>query len=213
MIGSLRGVLVDKSAKGDVVIETASGVGYRLSVTSPTLASLVAAGSDSVFLHVHTHVREDALQLFGFSAREERVTFDLLISTHGVGPSLALAILSAHSPSSLRTAIDTEDVDALTLVPGVGKKTAARLLIELKSKFDGADLDLPATLVTAGSNPAISAPAELAAGDPRNDVRAALSELGYGSDEVKAVVRKLPTKGDSSALLRQALKLLSEGGL
>ncbi len=210
MIGSIRGVVVDKSAKGDVVVETSSGVGYRLTVTGPTLASLVSAGTDSVFLHVHTHVREDALQLFGFFAREERVTFELLISTHGVGPSLALAILSAHSPSSLRTAVATEDADALTLVPGVGKKTAARLLIELKSKFDGAELDLPTTLVTAGSSPATTVAGESET-DPRNDVRAALAELGYGADEVRAVVRKLPTKGDTSLLLRQALKLLSEG--
>jgi holliday junction DNA helicase RuvA len=207
MIGSIRGKVIDKSAKGDVVVETQSGVGYRLTVTGPTLASLVSAGSDSVFLHVHTHVREDALQLFGFFAREERVTFELLISTHGVGPSLALAILSAHSPSSLRTAVATEDADALTLVPGVGKKTAARLLIELKSKFDGAELDLPATLVTAGSNPVATA---TDATDPRNDVRAALAELGYGTDEIRAVARKLPTSGDTAALLRQALKFLSE---
>jgi holliday junction DNA helicase RuvA len=210
MIGSIRGTVVDRSAKGEVIIETPSGVGYRLTVSATTLSALIAAGGDSVFLFVHTHVREDALQLFGFGGRDERVTFELLIGTHGVGPSLALAILSAHTPSSLRNAVASDDVDGLTLVPGVGKKTAARLLIELKSKFDGADLDLPAVLVTAGS--ALGAKAATAdAADPRNDVRAALVELGYGADEVKAVLRQLPTEGDSSALLRQALVLLAEG--
>ncbi len=206
MIGSVRGSLIDRSAKGDVLIETASGVGYRITVTARTLGSLIAAADQSVFLHVHTHVREDALQLFGFPNREERITFELLIGTHGVGPALALAILSAHTPSSLRAAIATEDVDSLTLVPGVGKKTAARLLIELKSKFEGADLDLPAVLVTAAA-----APGGVAEADNRNDVRAALSELGYTAEEVRSVVRRLPATGDTSALLRQALVLLADG--
>jgi holliday junction DNA helicase RuvA len=210
MIGSIRGTVVDRSAKGDVIIETSSGVGYRLTVSATTLSAVIAAGSESVFLFVHTHVREDALQLFGFGGRDERITFELLISTHGVGPSLALAILSAHTPSSLRTAVAAEDVAALTLVPGVGNKTAARLLIELKSKFDGADLDLPAALVTAGAGLGAKAiGAETA--DPRHDVRAALGELGYGAEEVKAVLRQLPAVGESPALLRQALGLLAEG--
>jgi holliday junction DNA helicase RuvA len=209
MIGSIRGVVVDRNAKGDVVVETASGVGYRLAVP-PAVLSRLPVGGDAVFLYVHTHVREDALLLYGFLTREERVTFELLISTHGVGPSLALAVLSAHSPSSLRSAVATEDVDALTLVPGVGKKTAARLLIELKSKFEGAELDLPATLVTAGSAPA---PGGTGGddGDARADVRAALVELGYATEEVRTVLRRLPTSGDTSTLLRQALTLLSEG--
>jgi holliday junction DNA helicase RuvA len=206
MIGSVRGIVIDRSAKGEVLVETSAGVGYRLTVTTRTLAALATGHDEPVFLHVHTHVREDALLLFGFLAREERVTFELLISTHGVGPSLALAILSAHTPSSLRTAVATEDADALTLVPGVGKKTAARLLIELKSKFEGADLDLPATVVTVGTAP--GAPAEA---DGRNDVRAALAELGYSADEIKSVVRRLPVSGDTSALLRQALALLADG--
>jgi holliday junction DNA helicase RuvA len=208
MIGSVRGTVIDRSPKGEVIVETSSGVGYRLTVSAPTMSLLTSGTGETVFLHVHTHVREDALQLFGFAAREERVTFELLISTHGVGPALALAILSAHTPSSLRTAVATDDTDALTLVPGVGKKTAARLLIELKSKFDGADLDLPVSLVTAGSAPAVAA---AGSSDARSDVRAALGELGYGADEVKNVLRRLPADGDSAALLRQALVLLADG--
>lgn len=206
MIGSVRGSVIDRSAKGDVLIETSSGVGYRVMVTARTLGSLVGLGDQQTFLHVHTHVREDALLLFGFPTREERITFELLISTHGVGPALALAILSAHTPSSLRIAVASEDGDALTLVPGVGKKTAARLLIELKSKFEGADLDLPAVLVTAAA-----APGDTAEGDNRNDVRAALGELGYNAEEVRSVVRRLPTSGDTAMLLRQALVLLADG--
>lgn len=206
MIGSVRGQLIDRSAKGDVLIETVSGVGYRVTVTAKTLGLLATSADESVFLLVHTHVREDALQLFGFLTREERITFELLISTHGVGPALALAILSAHTPSSLRSAVASEDADALTLVSGVGNKTAARLLIELKSKFEGADLDLPAVLVTAAS-----APGSLSEADGRNDVRAALAELGYSADEVRSVVRRLPASGDTSALLRQALVLLADG--
>lgn len=206
MIGSVRGSVIDRSAKGDVLIETSSGVGYRVMVTARTLGALVGLGDQQTFLHVHTHVREDALLLFGFPTREERITFELLISTHGVGPALALAILSAHTPSSLRVAVASEDGDALTLVPGVGKKTAARLLIELKSKFEGADLDLPAVLVTAAA-----APGGTAEGDNRSDVRAALAELGYSAEEVRSVVRRLPTSGDTAMLLRQALVLLADG--
>jgi holliday junction DNA helicase RuvA len=207
MIGSIRGTVLDRSGKGELIVETSSGVGYRLTVTPSVLSSGSEVGS-TVLLYVHTHVREDALTLYGFGARDERVTFELLISTHGVGPALALAILSAHTPSSLRTALATDDVDALMMVPGVGKKTAARLLIELKSKFDSADLDLPALMVTAAGKAPIGASG---ATDPRNDVRAALSELGYGADEVRNVIRRLPTTGDQQSLLRQALILIADG--
>ncbi len=207
MIGSVRGTVLDRSAKGELIVETSSGVGYRLTVTPSVLAAGTELGA-AVLLYVHTHVREDALLLYGFMSRDERVTFELLISTHGVGPSLALAILSAHTPSSLQSALASDDVDALTMVPGVGKKTAARLLIELKSKFESADLDLPATLVTAAGK---TVAAVVATNDPRNDVRAALSELGYGPDEVRNVVRRLPSTGDEQSLLRQALALIAEG--
>ncbi len=209
MIGSVRGTVLDRSAKGELIVETASGVGYRLTVTPSVMASGTELGA-TLLLYVHTHVREDALLLYGFTSREERVTFELLISTHGVGPSLALAVLSAHTPSSLRTALATDDVDALTMVPGVGKKTAARLLIELKSKFDSADLDLPATLVTAGGKTGVAA-VDSKDADPRNDVRAALVELGYAPDEVRNVIRRLPQTGDQSTLLRQALVLIADG--
>ena len=208
MIGSLRGTLLDRSAKGDVIIDTASGVGYRVSVTPNTLAALGELGSQ-VFLHIHTHVREDALVLFGFPGRDERVCFELLLGAHGVGPALALAILTAHTPSSLRMAVATDDADALTLVPGVGKKTAARLLIELKSRLESPDFDLASGGVTAAPG-ALGAAVADDGGDARADVRAALTELGYGTDEVRSVLRKLPAEGDPSSLLRQALAILSD---
>lgn len=209
MIGSLRGTLIDRSAKGDVIIDTASGVGYKVTVTPATLAAMGELGA-TVFLHVHTHVREDALVLFGFPHRDERVCFELLLGAHGVGPALALAILTAHTPGSLRTAVATDDADALTLVPGVGKKTAARLLIELKSRLESPDLELASAGVVAAPGALGASSVSLDGGDARADVRAALGELGYGTEEVRAVLRKLPADGDSKTLLRQALAILSD---
>lgn len=194
MIGSLRGSLVDRSPDGEVLVE-AGGVGYRTLVTPATLGALGRLGSP-VFLHVHTHVREDAIVLYGFSSRDERVCFEALIGAHGVGPALALAILSVHSPAALRRALADDDVGALTLVPGVGRKTAARLLLDLKSR-----LELPEPeLVAPGGQPGTPA---------RADLRNALSGLGYEADEVRRVLRELPDEGELDALLRDALRLLA----
>jgi holliday junction DNA helicase RuvA len=207
MIGSLRGRFIDRSPKGEVLIDV-GGVGYRVTVAPSTVAKMGPL-DDEVFVHVYTHVREDAIILFGFSGRDERLCFEVLISAHGVGPSLAMAILSSHSPETLRTAVATDDVDALTTVPGVGKKTAARLIIELKSKLAGTDFgDYDAALAAAGNGTAKMIAAS-ESNDPRNDVRAALTELGYGTDEVRNTIRKLPPEGDSSTLLRQALAILA----
>lgn len=192
MIGSLRGVVLDRAATGELLVE-AGGVGYRLVVTPATLAG--AALGEPVFLHVHTHVREDALVLYGFGGREERVCFEALLGAHGVGPALALAILSALSPHALRRALATDDAEALTAVPGVGKKTAARLLLELKAR-----LDLP----DAEPGPLGAAPA-----GPRTDVRVALAGLGYGADEVRDVVAALPEDGPVEDLLKSALRQLA----
>ena len=195
MIGSLRGVLLDRSPVGEVLVEV-GGVGYRATVAPSTLASLGDLGSQ-VFLHVHTHVREDALVLYGFATLDERRCFEALIGAHGVGPALALAILSVHSPTALRRALLSDDVDALTLVPGVGKKTAARLLVELKSRMDVPEADL----VPVG---ALSSPADAA----RAEVRAALAGLGYGPDEIRSVVIDM-ADAPVEDLLRTALKQLA----
>jgi holliday junction DNA helicase RuvA len=203
MIASLRGTLIDRSAT-TATIEIGGGVGYLVTMAPPTLSELGAFGSD-VFVHVYTHVREDAIMLFGFATRDERRLFETLLSAHGVGPALALAILSALSPESLRSAVATDDVDALTMVPGVGKKTAARLLIELKSKLAVSGDDYSAAIAAAGDGgPGAKQPA-----DARADVRAALAELGYGSDEIRNAVRTLPPDGDASVLLREALTILA----
>jgi Holliday junction DNA helicase RuvA len=200
MIGSLRGTLLDR-APGEVLVEV-GGVGYRVTVTPSTSVDLGHLGDD-VFVHVHHHVREDAQTLYGFATRDERVAFEALIGAHGVGPSLALAILSVHSPAQLRAALAADDVAALCLVPGVGKKTAARLLVELKSRLDlGEVVDL--TAVTGNGNGATSAAPNALA-----DVRDALAGLGYGPDEIRDVLADLPPEGDAGELVRMALKRLA----
>ena len=174
-----------------------SGVGYRVAVPNGTLGAVGELGAP-VFLHVHTAVREDAIVLYGFPTREERACFEALVAAHGVGPALALAILSVHSPAALRRIVLNDDVDALTEVPGVGKKTAARLLLELKSRLELPDLG--AELVAVGDGAALAAQAE---------VRAALAGLGYGADEVKEAVRALPEDGSVEEMLRAALRTLA----
>src|SRR5207244_10952734 len=129
-----------RSPPGEVLVEV-GGRGYRATVTPATLASAGDLG-DNVFLHTHLHVREDALTLYGFATRDERACFEALIGAHGVGPALALAILAVHSPDSLRRTLADDDLDSLCLVPGVGKKTAVRLLVELKSRLAVPDIDL-----------------------------------------------------------------------
>lgn len=191
MIGLLRGRVVDRTRKGEVIVDV-NGVGYRILVAPRTLAALGLPGSD-VVLHTHLHVREDALTLFGFATREERDCFESVIGARGVGPSLAMAILSVHSPSDLARLLAEGDVDALTLVPGVGRKTAVRLLVELKAR-----LDVPLGGDELGG----------ATGD-RADLRAALAGLGYDNDEIGEVLRELPGDGDVEDLLRTALKMLS----
>lgn len=193
MIGSVRGTVIDRSASGEVLVET-GGVGYRLLVPLGALPEL--APGASVFCHTHLHVREDAMTLYGFPSREERDTFEVLIGASGVGPKLALAILSVHSPAALRRALVEDDLDALTLVPGVGKRTAQRLLVDLKAR-----LDVPLTEVL-DAEPG-------APGRTRAEVREALAGLGYAPDEVRAVMGQLPDDGPVEDLLRDALKLLS----
>ena len=191
MIGSLRGVLLDRSAAGEVTVEV-GGVGYRAVVAPRTLVELGELGSP-VFLYTHLHVREDAMVLYGFTTSDERVCFEALIGAHGVGPALALAILSVHAPAALRRALLDDDVAVLTLVPGVGKKTAARLLLDLKTRLEVPDLEL------VSSN----------GGSTRADLGAALAGLGYQPDEVRDVLRELPAEGNVDTLLRDALKLLA----
>jgi holliday junction DNA helicase RuvA len=199
VIGSLRGTLLDRWGDGELLIEV-SGVGYRVTVTPTTLVE-VGELDGPVFVHIHHHLREDAQVLYGFLTRSERDCFESLLAAHGVGPALALGILSVHGPDALSRVVADDDIDALCLVPGVGKKTAARLLIELKSSLSRPVLD------AIGSDAATPA----AAPSARADVREALANLGYGPDEVASVVRELPEADDVSLLLKEALQRLAVG--
>ena len=192
MIGSVRGTVLERTPVGEVLVE-AGGVGYRCLVPLSALPNL-APGAPT-FLMTHLHVREDAMTLFGFPTRDERDTFEALIGASGVGPKLALAILSVHPPGALRRAVLDDDLDALCLVPGVGKRTAQKLMIELRTRLDVPDVDLR----DAGET---TPPA-------RAEVRAALTELGYGTDEIRAVLADLPPEGGVEDLLRDALRQLA----
>mgnify|MGYP001206028276 FL=1 len=201
MIGSLRGRLLDRGPDGELLIEV-GGVGHRVQVT-PSTSVTIGEVDGEVFVHTHHAVREDSETLYGFATIAERRVFESLISAHGVGPALGLAILSVHGPDALRRAVAEDDVAALCLVPGVGKKTAARLVMELKSK-----LDLPEGEIAVPSGDSGQASAS---GDSRADVRTALEGLGYGADEIHAVLVDLPTEGDVGGLLKDALRRLASG--
>ncbi len=200
MIGSLRGTLLDRSLDGEILIEV-EGVGYRVQAGPATSARLGDVGGE-VFAWVHHHVREDADTLYGFASKDERDVFEALIGAHGVGPALAMAILSVHPPVNLVRVLADDDVAALCLVPGVGKKTAQRLLIELKTK-----LDIPLGEDTTGSSMADAAPPGSAMA-VRADVRGALAELGYLPEEIAEATRELP-EGDAGVLLKEALRRLA----
>ena len=191
MIGSVRGSVLERSAAGEVLVEV-GGVGYRVLV--PLSAVPALAPGAGAFLFTHLHVRDDAMLLYGFPTREERDTFEVLIGASGVGPKLALAILSVHSPAALRRALVDDDIDALTLVPGVGKRTAQRLAVELKARLDVPDVET----VDAKAPPSA-----------RSEVRAALSGLGYEPDEVRDVLAQIDGDGSVEELLRHALKMLA----
>jgi holliday junction DNA helicase RuvA len=191
MIGSLRGEVLERDLDGSVLIEV-GGIGYLVHVSHRALAELEP--STSAFLYIHHHIREADQQLFGFLTRDERVTFQTLIGTHGVGPALAMAIIATHPPVALVDIVASQDIASLTLVPGVGKKTAERLLVELKSR-----LNMPVLDGVDGSPSGGSAMA---------DVREALGGLGYGDGEIRDTLRALTSTGDAAELLRDALKVL-----
>ena len=190
MIGSLRGEILERDLDGSVLIEVA-GIGYVVHVSQRALAELEP--STTAFVYVHHHIREADQQLFGFLTRDERVTFQTLIGTHGVGPALGMAIIATHPPTALVDIVVSQDVAALTLVPGVGKKTAERLLVELKSRLSVPVLDGVGT--TGG-------------GSVMTDVREALLGLGYGDNEIRDTLRELSPSGDAATMLRDALKAL-----
>jgi Holliday junction DNA helicase RuvA len=218
VIGLLRGAVVVRSGEGEVIVDV-GGVGYRVAVTPATAAALVVGGTAAeATLYVHTHVREDAIVLYGFVHDDERRCFEVLLGSHGVGPALALAIMASLSPAALSTAVLEEDLDTLCTVPGVGRKTAARLLIELKSRLDLPDLSLSGAGIgggigaNGGAGVGVGGP-----GDPglrpsrtsRAEARAALSELGYAPDEIRGALDGLRDDVGVEEMLRLALRELA----
>jgi len=179
-----------------VVIETASGVGYRLAVSAETLRHVPAAG-ESVSLLTHLVVREDALSLYGFATEEERDLFLLLIGVQGVGPKMAVAVLSGGAPRELVASVAAGDVKRLTAVPGIGKRTAERIIVELREKVGALD-----AVPVAGEGGEITV---RRADDPRTLARDGLVELGFSLEEAEALLAG--AVGDTPEdLLQQALR-------
>lgn len=207
MISHLSGTLLAKHATS--VIVNVGGVGYEVTIPVTTFYDLGEPPNAAVSLNIYTHVREDALQLFGFRTLRERELFTLLISVSGIGPKSAVAMLSGMSADEIVTAIRTNNYARLTSIPGVGRKTAERLVIELRDKM------------TALSSPALEQ--ELAAGGGgaalsedalREDTLAALTQLGFPKPAAeKAITSAIQEGGELSVetLLRRSLRQLSKG--
>jgi Holliday junction DNA helicase RuvA len=191
MIGKLTGTLGDKNPPQ--VLVDCNGVGYEVDVPMSTFYNLPGVG-EKVSLLTHFVVREDAQILYGFGSGAEREAFRLLIKISGVGPRTALSVLSGMSVSDIAQAVTMQDAGRLVKVPGIGKKTAERLLLELKGRF-GADLGV----ATAG-----------VASDAQTDILQALVALGYSDKEAAASVKALPRDIGVSEGIRQALKALAK---
>ena len=188
MIYRLRGQLVEKDMDGVVV--DVGGVGYRTSASSNTLRALPPVGEECV-LHTRMVVREDAMLLFGFADKEERAAFDSLTAVSKVGPKLALSILSTLSPQEVAEAVGRGDVVKLASVPGLGKKTAERLVLELRGKnlaaFDAG--------INGGN-----------VGGPFVEAREALTSLGYSIEEAERVLKEVPPQDSVQRYVKEALR-------
>ena len=205
MIGRLRGTLL-VCEPDRVLLETGAGVGYEVVVTPRVLADLPAL-EEEVTLHVHTQVREDAITLYGFGSEADRQVFRVIQGVTGIGPKLALAVVGTTEPDALATAIAGEDIKGLSRIPGRGKKTAARLCLELKDKLGKL---LPPPTVVGG------VPLEAPSTDLRPavaDAIGALSALGYTRREIDKAMKAAAATDDDTvqSLLKRALKALSPG--
>ena len=199
MIAFLRGKLLEKHPN-QIVIDTA-GVGYDVVIPISTFSALPDIGAE-VALRIHTHVREDALALFGFWTTEEKGLFEKLISVSGIGPSLAIKVLSGLATPAIIDAIRGGHVEQLVRIPGVGKKTAERMVLELKEKLEG---------LGSGAPPTVLSKAEPALSDIEQDVLSALLNLGCQRAAAEGAVRKAKSAEPSSAfepLFRKALELV-----
>jgi len=191
MIGSLRGRIAHKQPP-QIVIEC-GGVGYEIQTPMSTFLELPGTGSD-VFLHTHLVVREDAQTLYGFSTEEEKALFRTLLKVSGVGAKMGLAILSGMTVGDFQRCVEYEDSARLVKIPGVGKKTAERLIIEMRDR-----IDITAAELTAGTTTPRS--------DPKNEAFDALISLGYRSNEINRLLAKLDIVDKSAEdIIRLALR-------
>lgn len=196
MIAHLRGKLLAKHPN-QAIVETA-GVGYDVTISVPTFSELPGTGAE-VALHIHTHVREDVIALYGFLRSSEKILFEKLISVSGIGPKLAITILSGMAADEMVSAIRSNNVAQLTRVPGIGKKTAERMVLELRDKLPEAGV----AMVSAAK--AMTATEE--------DVLSALVNLGYqrpAAEKALAIAGKNGTEKSFDALFREALAALSK---
>jgi Holliday junction DNA helicase RuvA len=196
MIAHLRGKLLAKHPNQAIV--EAGGVGYDVTISVPTYSDLPTVGGE-VALHVHTHVREDMIALYGFLLSSEKRLFEKLITVSGIGPKLAITILSGMAADEMVNAIRGNDIARLTRIPGIGKKTAERMVLELRDKM---------TIEKAGEIPAAPAMSPL-----EEDVLSALMNLGYqrtAADKALAAVSKNGKTGSFDVMFREALAALSK---
>lgn len=201
MIAFLRGRLLEKHPN-QIIVET-GGVGYDVVIPVSTFSALPDSGAE-VKLRIHTHVREDALSLFGFLTSEEKLIFEKLISVSGIGPSLAIKVLSGMATSDLTAAIRNSAVELLVRIPGVGKKTAERIVLELKDKLEG-------VAAMASSGGVSATPAASALSIIEQDVMSALLNLGCNRAAAEAAVRKAKAAGapaEFEPLFRKSLELV-----
>ena len=198
MIGSLRGKLIDK--RPNQVLLDVGGVGYQVQIPLSTFAALSSLHDETTLL-IHTHVREDQFNLFGFFTAREKRCFELLISASGVGPSLALKILSGMDLEELVPAIRKGDLAQLVRIPGVGRKTAERMVVELRDKLAAVD-------VHAAGKPSARSQVE-------SDVASALVNLGYDERSVERAIDQAHSSGDADfeTLLRTTLHLLGSSAM
>lgn len=190
MIGALRGTLLSKLPSG--IIVDVQGVGYEVYVPASAASELPEPGAEKkVFLHIHTHVKEDSIKLYGFPTQHEKQVFSTLLGVNGVGPKLALNVLSSLPGDAFRQAVESEDWAALSSVPGVGKKTAARIILELKQKLPSMSLSLKDAVF--------------------EDALSALQNLGYKKAEAQKALEKAGKNTDEGLeeLLKGALKELT----
>jgi holliday junction DNA helicase RuvA len=206
MIGRLTGRVVAQEAEGAGVVLDVGGVGYELTVPLGTMGKVTPDDTGRVTLWVHTHVREDALALFGFAGEQERAAFRVLLGVSNVGPKIAVGVLGALPADELARAVARRDLSALTSVPGIGKRIAERLLLELRDKLQPSPTRAPS---------AKSADAPARAAEPDERLRSALTGMGFKPAEAERAIAGLADRGTRDAesfetLLREALASLAK---